>query len=148
LQDFKIELQNKQLTIDFVNQSSLQTGTQDQESSPYMSSDKTEFAERLGTLNKRWQGLSHDVNEQLRTFEMLQKKWEEYESSLSCLQDWFQEQEDKVKQYRLIGHEVSVKQTLKECKVIYFLVCFGSIVFVFSKNTSMINCPPSNNRTK
>lgn len=126
-----------------MNQSSLQTGTQDQESSTYMSSDKTEFAERLGTLNKRWQGLSHDVNEQLRTFEMLQKKWEEYESSLSRLQDWFQEQEDKVKQYRLIGHEVSVKQTLKECKVIYFLVGFDKDRLCFQQCISMIwlNCP-------
>ena len=48
---------------------------------------------------------------------MLQKKWDEYESCLSRLKDWFHEQEDKVKHYRLIGHEVSVKQTLKEIKV-------------------------------
>ncbi|TSR99415.1 Nesprin-1 [Bagarius yarrelli] len=49
---FGIDLSCKQLTVDFVNQSVLQISSQDVEGKR---SDKTDFAERLGAMNRRWQ---------------------------------------------------------------------------------------------
>ena len=98
-----------------MNQSSLQTNTTEEDQPP--THDKLDFSERLGSLNKRWQSLNQDVTSELKNLEMLHSKWDEYEKCLTKVQDWFHQQEDKVKQYRLIGHEVSIKQTIKECKV-------------------------------
>ncbi|KAK3090167.1 hypothetical protein FSP39_009684 [Pinctada imbricata] len=114
--DFKIELQSKQLTVDFVNQSVLQSPEAD--ISTPVTSDQTDFAERLGHLNKRWQGLDHDVKQTLKNLETLHNKWQEYERALGRVQEWFIEQEDKVARYHLIGHEVSVKQTIRDCKAL------------------------------
>ena len=52
----------KQLTVDFVNQSVLQISTQDVESKR---SDKTDFAEQLGAMNKSWQVLQGLVAEKV-----------------------------------------------------------------------------------
>ncbi|TNN68504.1 Nesprin-1 [Liparis tanakae] len=49
---FRIDLTCKQLTVDFVNQSVLQISSQDVEGKR---SDKTDFAEKLGAMNRRWQ---------------------------------------------------------------------------------------------
>lgn len=61
--------------------------------------------------------VSSAINERLRSLEQLAGKWSEYEGALAQMHAWFRQQEDKLKQYRLIGHEVGVKQTLKDCKV-------------------------------
>ena len=61
--------------------------------------------------------VSNDINERLQSLEQLSGKWADYEAALAQLQSWFHQQEDKIKRYRLIGHEVGVKQTLKDCKV-------------------------------
>ena len=55
----------KQLTVDFVNQSVLQIGGHDVESKR---SDKTDFAERLGAMNRRWQILQGRINERVRPY--------------------------------------------------------------------------------
>ena len=67
--------------------------------------------------------VSNDINERLRSLEQLSGKWSDYEAALAQLQSWFHQQEDKIKRYRLIGHEVGVKQTLKDCKVSGVCVC-------------------------
>lgn len=61
-QGFKIDLNCKQLTVDFVNQSVLQISSQDVESKR---SDKTDFAEQLGAMNKSWQLLQGRVGEKV-----------------------------------------------------------------------------------
>lgn len=61
-QGFKIDLNCKQLTADFVNQSVLQISSQDVESKR---SDKTDFAEQLGAMNKSWQLLQGRVGEKV-----------------------------------------------------------------------------------
>lgn len=63
LQGFRVDLSCKQLTVDFVNQSVLQISGQDAESKR---SDKTDFAERLGAMNRRWQLLQGRINERVR----------------------------------------------------------------------------------
>lgn len=59
-----MDLSCKQLTVDFVNQSVLQISGQDVESKR---SDKTDFAERLGDMNRRWQILQGRINERVTT---------------------------------------------------------------------------------
>lgn len=63
IQGFRVDLSCKQLTVDFVNQSVLQISGQDVESKR---SDKTDFAERLGDMNRRWQILQGRINERVR----------------------------------------------------------------------------------
>lgn len=62
-QGFQIDLSCKQLTVDFVNQSVLQISSQDVEGKR---SDKTDFAERLGAMNRCWQILQGLVTEKVR----------------------------------------------------------------------------------
>lgn len=61
-QGFRIDLTCKQLTVDFVNQSVLQISSQDVEGKR---SDKTDFAEKLGAMNRRWQILQGLIAEKV-----------------------------------------------------------------------------------
>ena len=102
------------MTVDFVNQDVLKPA--DDTDAP-LPAEINEFSERLGTLNSRWGEVSRHVSDRLKSLEGIHGKWEEFEKSQSRLIGWFREQEDKIKKYHLIGHEVSVRQTLKDCKV-------------------------------
>lgn len=62
-QGFRIDLTCKQLTVDFVNQSVLQISSQDVEGKR---SDKTDFAEKLGAMNRRWQILQGLITEKVQ----------------------------------------------------------------------------------
>lgn len=62
-QGFRIDLTCKHLTVDFVNQSVLQISSQDVEGKR---SDKTDFAERLGAMNRRWQILQGLIAEKVQ----------------------------------------------------------------------------------
>lgn len=61
-QGFRIDLTCKQLTVDFVNQSVLQISSHDVEGKR---SDKTDFAEKLGAMNRRWQILQGLIAEKV-----------------------------------------------------------------------------------
>lgn len=63
LQGFHIDLTCKQLTVDFVNQSVLQMSSHDVEGKR---SDKTDFAEKLGAMNRRWQILQGLIGEKVK----------------------------------------------------------------------------------
>ncbi|NXT73431.1 SYNE1 protein, partial [Zapornia atra] len=110
---FKIDLNCKQLTVDFVNQSVLQISTQDVESKR---SDKTDFAEQLGAMNRRWQILQGLITEKIQLLESLQESWAEYENNVQCLKTWFETQENKLKQQQKIGDQASVQNALKDCQ--------------------------------
>ena len=115
--------------MDFVNQDVLKPA--DDTDAP-LPAEINEFSERLGTLNSRWGEVSRHVSDRLKSLEGVHGKWEEFEKSLTRLIGWFREQEDKIKKYHLIGHEVSVRQTLKDCKVrnlekIALCICTHSI---------------------
>ncbi|NXF38127.1 SYNE1 protein, partial [Nyctibius bracteatus] len=110
---FKIDLNCKQLTVDFVNQSVLQISSQDVESKR---SDKTDFAEQLGAMNRRWQILQGLVTEKIQLLEGLQESWTEYENNVQCLKAWFETQEKKLKQQQKIGDQASVQNALKDCQ--------------------------------
>ena len=80
--------------------------------------EKTEFAEKLGLMNKRWESISSDVVERLKNLELMQVKWEEYDRGVSHVLQWFSDQELRVKKHHRIGHEVGVQQAVKDCKVL------------------------------
>ena len=77
----------------------------------------TEFDEKLGRVNSRYQRLSSDVAEQLRTLELLQVKWEEYDQVINRLKNWFSDQEAKVAKLQNVGHDVSVRRSIAELRV-------------------------------
>ncbi|XP_060687754.1 nesprin-1-like isoform X2 [Hemiscyllium ocellatum] len=110
---FKIDLACKQLTVDFVNQSVLQISSHDVESKR---SDKTDFAERLGIMNRRWQLLQGHITEQIGSLETSLESWTEYENSVQCLKDWFGSQEDKLKKWHSISDLASIHSALKDCQ--------------------------------
>lgn len=110
---FKIDINCKQLTVDFVNQSVLQISTQDVESKR---SDKTDFAEQLGAMNKSWQILQGLVSEKIQLLEGLLESWSEYENNVQCLKTWFEIQEKRLKQQQRVGDQASVQNSLKECQ--------------------------------
>ncbi|XP_029413815.1 nesprin-1-like isoform X3 [Nannospalax galili] len=113
-QGFKIDLNCKQLTADFVNQSVLQISSQDVESKR---SDKTDFAEQLGAMNKSWQLLQGQVAEKIQLLEGLLESWSEYENNIQCLKTWLNTQEKKLRQQHEIGDQTSVQNALKDCQV-------------------------------
>ncbi|XP_068533202.1 nesprin-1 isoform X7 [Anas acuta] len=110
---FKIDLNCKQLTVDFVNQSVLQISSQDVESKR---SDKTDFAEQLGAMNRRWQILQGLVMEKIQLLESLQESWTEYENNVQYLKSWFEIQDKKLKKQQRIGDQASVQNALKDCQ--------------------------------
>ncbi|XP_022415225.1 nesprin-1 isoform X17 [Delphinapterus leucas] len=110
---FKIDINCKQLTVDFVNQSVLQISSQDVESKR---SDKTDFAEQLGAMNKSWQILQGLVTEKIQLLEGLLESWSEYENNVQCLKTWFETQEKRLKQQERIGDQASVQNALKDCQ--------------------------------
>lgn len=114
-QGLDVEIGYKQLTVDFVNEPGVQTPANELELTI-----QSDFAERLGVANKRWQNLKQNVKQSLKTMKLLHQKWEDFERAKKTIIEWFCEQEDKITRYHLIGHEVGVKQTLVDCKVSVF----------------------------
>lgn len=113
LQNIKIDINSKQMTVDFVNETVLHMG-QEPQGQP---GERTEFAEKLGQLNKRWQLVNSDVTDKLKNLESLREKWDEYEKGVKDLRDWLLSQEERIKKFQLIGNEIHVRQTLRDCKV-------------------------------
>ncbi|XP_063773938.1 nesprin-1 isoform X14 [Pseudophryne corroboree] len=109
---FKIDINCKQLTVDFVNQSVLQISSQDVESKR---SDKTDFAEKLGAMNRRWQILQGLISEKIQLLEGLLESWTEYKNNVQILESWFEKQEKKL-QKQSIGDQNSAQNILKECQ--------------------------------
>ncbi|CAJ0917390.1 unnamed protein product, partial [Ranitomeya imitator] len=110
---FKIDINCKQLTVDFVNQSVLQISSQDVESKR---SDKTDFAEKLGTMNRRWQILQGLITEKIQMLERLLESWTEYKNNMQSLKSWYEKQEKRLQKQKSIGDQASVQNSLKECQ--------------------------------
>ncbi|XP_042156778.1 nesprin-1 isoform X2 [Oncorhynchus tshawytscha] len=116
---FSIDLTCKQLTVDFVNQSVLQISSQDVEGKR---SDKTDFAERLGAMNRRWQILQGLIIEKIQLLEGLLERWMEHENGVQALKTWLTLQEDKLKKRHRIDDVASVQNALKDCQELEELV--------------------------
>ncbi|KAF4071108.1 hypothetical protein AMELA_G00281340 [Ameiurus melas] len=116
---FGIDLSCKQLTVDFVNQSVLQISSQDVEGKR---GDKTDFAERLGAMNRRWQILQGLITEKITLLESLLESWLEYENGVQTLRTWISTQEDKLKKKPRIEDVASVQNLLKDYQELEELV--------------------------
>ncbi|KAG7239212.1 hypothetical protein INR49_029965 [Caranx melampygus] len=116
---FRIDLTCKQLTVDFVNQSVLQISSQDVEGKR---SDKTDFAEKLGAMNRRWQILQGLIAEKIQTLEGLLESWLEHENGVQALKTWLTLQEEKLKKRHRIEDVASVQNALKDCQELEELV--------------------------
>ncbi|KAG5277589.1 hypothetical protein AALO_G00119350 [Alosa alosa] len=110
---FRIDLTCKQLTVDFVNQSVLQMSSHDVEGKR---SDKTDFAERLGAMNRRWQILQGFITEKIQVLEGLLERWAEHESGVQTLGAWLNSQEEKLKRKQRLEDVASVHNALKDCQ--------------------------------
>ncbi|XP_062293158.1 nesprin-1 isoform X4 [Scomber scombrus] len=116
---FRIDLTCKQLTVDFVNQSVLQISSQDVEGKR---SDKTDFAEKLGAMNRRWQILQGLIGEKIQLLEGLLESWLEHENGVQALKTWLTLQEEKLKKRHRIEDVASVQNALKDCQELEDLV--------------------------
>ncbi|XP_026197444.1 nesprin-1 isoform X3 [Anabas testudineus] len=116
---FRIDLTCKQLTVDFVNQSVLQISSQDVEGKR---SDKTDFAEKLGAMNRRWQILQGLITEKIQLLEGLLEGWLEHENGVQVLKTWLTVQEEKLKKRHRIEDVASVQNALKDCQELEELV--------------------------
>ncbi|CAB1447010.1 unnamed protein product, partial [Pleuronectes platessa] len=116
---FRIDLTCKQLTVDFVNQSVLQISSQDVEGKR---SDKTDFAENLGAMNKRWQILQGLISVKIQLLEGLLEGWSEHENGVQALKTWLTLQEEKLKKRHRIEDVASVQNALKDCQELEELV--------------------------
>ncbi|XP_077366762.1 nesprin-1 isoform X9 [Festucalex cinctus] len=116
---FRIDLTCKQLTVDFVNQSVLQISSQDVEGKR---NDKTDFAESLGAMNRRWQILQGLIMEKIQHLEGLLENWLEHENGVQALKTWLTLQEEKLKKRHRIEDVASVQNALKDCQELEELV--------------------------
>ncbi|ESO86158.1 hypothetical protein LOTGIDRAFT_129690, partial [Lottia gigantea] len=112
LQDYKVELASKQITIDFVNQSILQPQKEEEQT------EKVAFAEKLGDLNNQWQIVSSNVNKRLDFLEQLQAQWGRFEHNFTAIEKWFVEQNRKLNVYLESGREVGALETRTDIKAI------------------------------
>ncbi|KAM6202620.1 nesprin-2 [Rhynchocyon petersi] len=111
--EFRMEMDFKQWIVDFVNQSLLQLSTCDVESKRY---ERTEFAEHLGELNRRWHQLHGTLNGKIQHFEQLLESITENENRIQILNSWMEVQEDRLKTLQKPGSIISVQKTLLDCQ--------------------------------
>ena len=91
--------------------------------------DKTDFAEKLGMMNKRWQGITTRVREEIKNLDGLWKDWKDYEKAVADMLEWFDAQENRCRKYDgKVGHETNVQFGVKSCQV--GISCFACMVFV------------------
>uniref|UniRef100_A0A4W5RRV1 Spectrin repeat containing, nuclear envelope 1b n=1 Tax=Hucho hucho TaxID=62062 RepID=A0A4W5RRV1_9TELE len=110
---FRVDVRCKQLTVDFVNQSVLQISDQDVESKR---SDQTDFAEKLGVMNRRWQLLQGLITERVQFLETLLEAWLNYENNIQGLKTWLLAQEERLKRKPRIEDLTSVQNALNDCQ--------------------------------
>ncbi|XP_053736179.1 nesprin-1 isoform X10 [Synchiropus splendidus] len=116
---YRIDLTCKQLTVDFVNQSVLQISSQDVEGKRR---DKTDFAEKLGAMNRRWQVLQGLISEKIQLLEGFLEGWLEHENGVQALKTWLTLQEEKLRKRHRIEDVASVQNALKDCQELEELV--------------------------
>ncbi|XP_006891859.1 PREDICTED: nesprin-2 [Elephantulus edwardii] len=111
--EFRMEMDYKQWIVDFVNQSLLQLSTCDVESKRY---ERTEFAEHLGELNRRWHQLHGTLNKKVQRFEQLLESITENENRIQIFNNWLEAQEERLNTLKKPGSVISVQKTLLDCQ--------------------------------
>ena len=117
--DLKVDLANKQLTVDFVNKSStLDVTSGDAGDDVATSLESTNFADKLDELNSRYHDVTQQVRDTIAHLQELQERWLEHDKAVTSLQVWFTDQEAKLSRFSRVGHEISVRNSLKDCQLI------------------------------
>ncbi|XP_074092082.1 nesprin-2 isoform X2 [Macrotis lagotis] len=111
--EFRMEMNYKQWIIDFVNQSLLQLSTSDVESKRY---ERTEFAERLGEMNRQWHKLHGTLNRKIQHLEQLLESITESENKIQTLRNWIEAQGERLKTLQKPGSVISARKTLLDCQ--------------------------------
>uniref|UniRef100_F7ACW8 Nesprin-2 n=1 Tax=Monodelphis domestica TaxID=13616 RepID=F7ACW8_MONDO len=109
----RMEMNYKQWIVDFVNQSLLQLSTSDVESKRY---ERTEFAERLGEMNRQWHKLHGTLNRKIQHLEQLLESITESENKIQTLRSWMEAQGERLKALQKPGSVISVRRTLLDCQ--------------------------------
>ncbi|KAM5338266.1 nesprin-2 isoform 2-T2 [Glossophaga mutica] len=111
--EFRMEMDYKQWTVDFVNQSLLQLSTCDVESKRY---ERTEFAEHLGEMNRQWHRVHGLLNRKIQHLEQLLESITESENKIQILNNWMEAQEERVKILQKPESVISVQKVLLDCQ--------------------------------
>ncbi|XP_055989127.1 nesprin-2 isoform X2 [Sorex fumeus] len=111
--EFRMEMNYKQWIVDFVNQSLLQLSTCDVESKRY---ERTEFAERLGEMNRQWHRVQGMLNRKIQHLEQLLESITENENKIEILNNWLEAQEERLKMLQMPGSVISVQKMLLDCQ--------------------------------
>ena len=108
-----MEIQNRQRTVDFVNQSMTSP-------SPRHSlkvEDLANMAEELGQMNYRYQTIASKVSEQLKHFDAVHSKWKDYEELIDALKVWFAEQDTRLGSIIQLHRPTALQQAVRDCQV-------------------------------
>uniref|UniRef100_A0A8C3T368 Spectrin repeat containing nuclear envelope protein 2 n=1 Tax=Chelydra serpentina TaxID=8475 RepID=A0A8C3T368_CHESE len=111
--EYMMEMNFKQWTVDFVNQSLLQISTCDVESKRY---ERTEFAEHLGEMNLQWHRLQGSLNRKIQDLEHILEVVTENENKAQTLSSWLEAQGERLKSLEKPASLISVQNTLEDCK--------------------------------
>ncbi|XP_054988523.1 nesprin-2 isoform X1 [Sorex araneus] len=111
--EFRMEMNYKQWIVDFVNQSLLQLSTCDVESKRY---ERTEFAERLGEMNRQWHRVQGMLNRKIQHLEQLLESITENENKIEILNNFLEAQEERLKTLQMPGSVISVQKMLLDCQ--------------------------------
>ncbi|XP_074921846.1 nesprin-2 [Chelonoidis abingdonii] len=111
--EYMMEMNFKQWTVDFVNQSLLQISTCDVESKRY---ERTEFAEHLGEMNLQWHSLQGSLNRKIQDLEHILEIVTENENKAQTLSSWLEAQGERLKSLEKPASLISVQNTLEDCK--------------------------------
>ncbi|RXM94924.1 Nesprin-2 [Acipenser ruthenus] len=115
LEDYKTEMNCKQLNVDFVNQSVLQISSLDIQSKRY---DMAEFAECLGALNLQWQLLQGALSSKMRAVEHMLTVFTEKERKMQLISCWCKAQEERILGFQTPASLTSAENALKDCQEI------------------------------
>ncbi|XP_043929496.1 nesprin-2 [Protopterus annectens] len=111
--EYKMEMNGKQLTVEFVNQSLLQMSSDDVEGKRY---ETIKFAECLGDMNLEWKKLQATVNQKIQSLEDHLEIWTENENRIQPLSRWFEVQKDHLEVQQKPDSLIAAKNTIMECK--------------------------------
>ncbi|CAH1263260.1 SYNE1, partial [Branchiostoma lanceolatum] len=104
---YKIDMSAKQLTVDFINQSVMQSsqGPEDED-----------FLVKHEAMNTRWEELNNLLQARMDRTEVLLSHAKEFEGRLSELKSWLQEQEAQLKRHQKRSSEAEVQHALVFCQ--------------------------------
>uniref|UniRef100_A0A8B9G878 Spectrin repeat containing nuclear envelope protein 2 n=1 Tax=Amazona collaria TaxID=241587 RepID=A0A8B9G878_9PSIT len=111
--EYVMEMNVKQWTVDFVNQSLLQMSTCDVESKRY---ERTEFAEYLGEMNLQWHRVQASLNRKIQDLEDVLEDITENENKAQNLHNWLEAQSERLKSLQTPASLISAQNTLDDCK--------------------------------